>query len=260
MALTFSIRNLYSTRGLLLRLAFDIFVANLGMLVGTIFSVTLAIMRFPYISQDYFREMFVEKWVFCIPILSLSGFVCFPLSGLYGIDLRGKYRMIISPLTKALAGAVAMNGLLIYSLGWMIPRSQMATGWLCIALMMFGGRLGRSFFVKRYRLLPVDSRELQLEHIENELAVAIQTDGWLPPESPQTKAPWPHFDQEEVVAAAAVLRSGKVNQWTGREVSLFQDEFKEFCGSKYAMPWPMDRLPLNWLSMLWESVTATRSS
>ena len=114
--------------------------------------------------------------------------------------------------------------------------------------------------MKRYRLLPVDSRELQLEHIENELAVAIQTDGWLPPESPQTKAPWPHFDQEEVVAAAAVLRSGKVNQWTGREVSLFQDEFKEFCGSKYAMPWPMDRLPLNWLSMLWESVTATRSS
>ena len=92
MALTFSIRNLYSTRGLLLRLAFDIFVANLGMLVGTIFSVALAIMRFPFISQDYFREMFVEKWVFCIPILSLSCFVCFPLSGLYGIDLRGKYR------------------------------------------------------------------------------------------------------------------------------------------------------------------------
>lgn len=37
--------------------------------------------------------------------------------------------------------------------------------------------------------------------------------------------PWPHHDAEEVAAVADILRSGRVNQWTGSEVTAFQDEF-----------------------------------
>lgn len=38
-------------------------------------------------------------------------------------------------------------------------------------------------------------------------------------------APWPHHGEDEVAAAAAVLRSGKVNQWTGQEVRGFEADY-----------------------------------
>jgi dTDP-4-amino-4,6-dideoxygalactose transaminase len=37
--------------------------------------------------------------------------------------------------------------------------------------------------------------------------------------------PWPHFAADEIDAAAAVLRSGKVNYWTGPDGRAFEQEF-----------------------------------
>ncbi len=48
-------------------------------------------------------------------------------------------------------------------------------------------------------------------------------------------APWPHYSEEEIEAAASVLRSCKVNYWTGNEGRKFEQEFAAFCGSKYAV-------------------------
>jgi dTDP-4-amino-4,6-dideoxygalactose transaminase len=48
-------------------------------------------------------------------------------------------------------------------------------------------------------------------------------------------APWPHLGSEEIEAACAVLRSGKVNYWTGNEGRLFEKEFAEFAGCKHAI-------------------------
>jgi dTDP-4-amino-4,6-dideoxygalactose transaminase len=48
-------------------------------------------------------------------------------------------------------------------------------------------------------------------------------------------APWPYFEADEVEAAAAVLRSGKVNYWTGQEGRLFETEFARSAGTKYAI-------------------------
>jgi len=48
-------------------------------------------------------------------------------------------------------------------------------------------------------------------------------------------ASWPFFDFEEIEAASAVLRSGKVNYWTGEEGRQFEVEFAEFCGAKHAV-------------------------
>jgi len=47
--------------------------------------------------------------------------------------------------------------------------------------------------------------------------------------------PWPHFAEDEIEAATAVLRSGKVNYWTGNEGRQFEREFAEFAGCKYAV-------------------------
>ncbi|MDI6817695.1 MAG: DegT/DnrJ/EryC1/StrS family aminotransferase, partial [Actinomycetota bacterium] len=48
-------------------------------------------------------------------------------------------------------------------------------------------------------------------------------------------APWPHFDQDEIDAATAVLKSGKVNYWTGDEGRLFEREFAAYTGCDYAV-------------------------
>lgn len=48
-------------------------------------------------------------------------------------------------------------------------------------------------------------------------------------------APWPDFAPDEVEAAAAVLRSGKVNYWTGEQSREFEREFAGFVGVKYAV-------------------------
>ena len=46
---------------------------------------------------------------------------------------------------------------------------------------------------------------------------------------------WPYFGPEEIEAATAVLRSGKVNYWTGSECKQFELEYAEHVGVKHAV-------------------------
>lgn len=46
---------------------------------------------------------------------------------------------------------------------------------------------------------------------------------------------WPHFGPEEQAAVTRVLASGRVNYWTGTEGRLFEEEFAEYIGSRYAL-------------------------
>ncbi len=48
-------------------------------------------------------------------------------------------------------------------------------------------------------------------------------------------APWPYFAEDEIEAAVRVLRSGKVNYWTGEEGRRFEKEFADFVGTRYAV-------------------------
>ena len=48
-------------------------------------------------------------------------------------------------------------------------------------------------------------------------------------------APWPHFESEEIDAATRVLRSGKINYWTGEEGRRFEEEFAAQAGCKYGV-------------------------
>jgi dTDP-4-amino-4,6-dideoxygalactose transaminase len=48
-------------------------------------------------------------------------------------------------------------------------------------------------------------------------------------------APWPCFTDEEVNAVALVLRSNRVNYWTGEECRLFEREFAEWIGTSRAV-------------------------
>ena len=46
---------------------------------------------------------------------------------------------------------------------------------------------------------------------------------------------WPQFDEEIVSAVAKVLRSGKVNSWTGNQVTSFEGEFAAFVNCNHAI-------------------------
>ncbi len=48
-------------------------------------------------------------------------------------------------------------------------------------------------------------------------------------------APWPHFDEEQIEAVNAVLRSGKANYWTGEEGRLFEREFAAAVDTEHAV-------------------------
>lgn len=48
-------------------------------------------------------------------------------------------------------------------------------------------------------------------------------------------SPWPSFSEEEVDAVSRVLRSNKVNYWTGNECREFEKEFAAWCGTRYAV-------------------------
>src|ERR1039458_3979875 len=48
-------------------------------------------------------------------------------------------------------------------------------------------------------------------------------------------APWPLYEADEIAAASAVLRSGKVNYWTGNQGQLFEKEFAAATKNKHAI-------------------------
>jgi dTDP-4-amino-4,6-dideoxygalactose transaminase len=48
-------------------------------------------------------------------------------------------------------------------------------------------------------------------------------------------APWPVFEPDEVEAVAAVLRSGKINYWTGPEGREFEKEFAAYVGRRHGV-------------------------
>ena len=46
---------------------------------------------------------------------------------------------------------------------------------------------------------------------------------------------WPVYDDDQIAQVAAVLRSGKVNAWTGPHVQDFEDEYARYLGRNHAI-------------------------
>lgn len=54
--------------------------------------------------------------------------------------------------------------------------------------------------------------------------------------SPESKlAPWPFYADDEIAAASSVLRSGRVNYWTGQEGKAFEAEYAAHCGVAHGL-------------------------
>jgi dTDP-4-amino-4,6-dideoxygalactose transaminase len=46
---------------------------------------------------------------------------------------------------------------------------------------------------------------------------------------------WPVFDEEQIEAVTRVLRSGKVNAWTGNDVGAFEAAYRAYTGARHAI-------------------------
>ena len=46
---------------------------------------------------------------------------------------------------------------------------------------------------------------------------------------------WPRFEQDELDAVETVLRSGRINYWTGEECRSFESEFAAYCGATHGV-------------------------
>ena len=46
---------------------------------------------------------------------------------------------------------------------------------------------------------------------------------------------WPHFDPEDIQKATEILKSGKINYWTGFEGREFEKEFSRYTGVNYSV-------------------------
>lgn len=66
------------------------------------------------------------------------------------------------------------------------------------------------------------------------LISALAIDGG-PPVRTASFAPWPSLSEDEIQAVSRVLRSGRLNYWTGEEVRHFEKEFAAFAGCRHGL-------------------------
>ena len=48
-------------------------------------------------------------------------------------------------------------------------------------------------------------------------------------------SPWPSYDEDQIKAVSAVLKTGKVNYWTGSLCKSFEDEFSSWCKTRFSV-------------------------
>ena len=229
------LRTDYRPRGFWFRLGVDLFLSNIGLLLAILTTVVYWTLTRNVVYQDWFRLIIVKGWLVNAPWLTVACLLGYTLGGLY----RGSHELDHADRARMVAKAVCLAFLIFFALIYLsdtfVPRRTIGVGWFYILGLMLASRFVAKAFFRRYHLVPSEDYDLQIDKVVRELTLLSHQDGWLPPERLPHNAPWPHFDKDEVVAVAAVLHSGKVNQWTGREVVQFQREFAAWCGVGHAI-------------------------
>ena len=225
----------FTRKEVLVRIAADLFLSNLGLFLGILTTVGIGIFTWNVTPQAFFHEMFFKVWLANVPTLTVCCLFAYAVNGLYNGTWDTPYMSRTLAISRAVLTAFCLFLLWIYITRPLMPRSTMIAGWSFIFVLILSTRLFWASFSRQYRLVPIRSDDLQVEKLVREMSLIAKQDGWIPPEGLPPKAAWPYFEDDEVLAAAAVLRSGKINQWTGEEVEKFQQEFAAFCGVRHAI-------------------------
>ncbi|MFA6411522.1 MAG: aminotransferase class I/II-fold pyridoxal phosphate-dependent enzyme [Syntrophales bacterium] len=233
--LTNRLKTDFTQKEILVRIAADLFLSNLGLFLGILTTVGIGIFTWNITPQAFFREMFFKVWLVNIPALTVCCLFAYAVNGLYDGTWSRPYMSRMLAISRAVVTAFCLFLLWIYITRPLMPRSTMIAGWLFIFVLILSARLFWASFTRQYRLVPIRSDDIRVQKLVRDLDIISHQDGWVPPEDLPERAAWPYFDDDEILAAAAVLRSGKINQWTGEEVEQFQQEFAAFCGVRHAI-------------------------
>jgi hypothetical protein len=225
----------FTPKGLLIRVAVDLILSNIGLFWGILTTVGVRVFKWEETSQTFFHWMFFKTWLANAPMLTFVCLFAYVVNGLYRGTRNMSYLQRIIVVSKAVGMAFFLFLLWIYLTGTFIPRSTIMAGWFFIFGLILSSRLLWTAFTRQYHITPSATYDPRIEKIVRELSLLSQQDGWIPPEGLSAKSAWPYFDDDEVLAAVAVLRSGKINQWTGKEVEKFQEEFADYCGVRHAI-------------------------
>ena len=106
-------------------------------------------------------------------------------------------------------------------------------------------RGGRIIFHRNFIVMPRPEAN-RITDVVKKAEIAEREFGWVSAETAADSrgkkksiaarfALWPYFDERMIHRAGSVLRSGKVNQWTGDQNTLFGAEFAEFSRCKHAV-------------------------
>ena len=171
--------DIYPSAGLLLRVLFDLSVANVGMFMGSIITMMVWMFRWPTVPQAFFWDFFKSTWFENIPLLTIACFFGFVLSGLYGVSKKDGYRRILAVVGRSIVAAFLVHTLLIYAAGFKLSRTMFVSGWLFIALLILASRLSRSYFFKTFRLLPLKTYNPGLEKIVQDLTILTHPCCWV---------------------------------------------------------------------------------
>lgn len=249
--LTQGARLKYNRKGFFLRYAFDIIISNIGLLLGYLVTITY----YSLISDDFTAEsanVLIGYWVETVPIFTFICLFSYFFSGLYslsGIDsLTRRAFIVIRAVTFSFLTFIFFAYFFVKfeSPDFMLPRSSIIAGAVITALLLLGARIGSLFFSRKFVLLPrSENRNISLKTAENLDVVAEET-GWVPAiKTALSKgkahsvsarfALWPYFENDSINSVVNILRSGKVNRWTGEEGALFEQEFAKFCNCKHAI-------------------------
>ncbi len=216
-------------------MAVDLFLSNFGLLLGIVTTVGLKVFQWEALSKDFFYEMFLKVWLPNVPIVTLFCLGAYSFAGLYRGTRNEPYLGRLILVGKSVGFAFLLFISWVYICDVFVPKSTMIAGWFYIFAFVLASRFLSTAFFRQYHVTSLENYDPRIEKVVRELTLLSQQDGWLPPEDISKKSAWPYFEDDEVLAATAVLRSGKINQWTGKEVENFQNEFAAFCGVRHAI-------------------------
>lgn len=229
------LRSDFTPRQLLARIAVDLLISNLGFLMGVLTTIGIGVFKWDVTPQIFFHDMFLNVWLANVLPLSIFCLFSYTINGLYSGSTNVTYLVRFLAVSRAVGVAVLLFLLWIFFTSSLMPRSTLIFSIFYIFVLVLSVRLFWTVFSRQYRIVPANEYDPQIQKIVRDLHLISRQEGWMPPESMPEQAAWPYFSTDEIMSVAAVLQSGKINQWTGSQVEIFQEEFADYCGVRHAI-------------------------
>ena len=229
------LRSDFTPRQLLARIAVDLLISNLGFLMGVLTTIGIGVFKWDVTPQIFFHDMFLNVWLANVLPLSIFCLFSYTINGLYSGSTNVTYLVRFLAVSRAVGVAVLLFLLWIFFTSSLMPRSALIFSIIYIFVLVLSVRLFWTVFSRQYLIVPVSEYDPQIQKIVRDLHLISRQEGWMPPESMPEQAAWPYFSTDEIMSVAAVLQSGKINQRTGSQVEIFQEEFADYCGVRHAI-------------------------